>query len=227
MQHSKDKKTQLNNWIKINSKDKILNHAISDEKIIKLWKKENRNFNDVKEQLNRILKTHFQNKYKFIFSKLINDYDFLKMIIKSGTIGVLRGKVFANYIKEIITKNYKDNPKILIKKEFMVNKHINEISDFYVKNQENGKEVVIMVQIDLWKRGQQINRLSKYINLALEIKSKSIKQRLYCVIGRSYEFKNLESKVSKCMEKGILNNIIFYPKNLINGINSFLFENSI
>lgn len=212
----------LNKWIELYSEDKYLNKCLSDEYVINSWKEGSKNFKNVKNNLSLILNKHFNNS-NFILNKLVNDFDFLKMIIKSGTLGVIRGKIFSDYIYNILCAKYKINQNVEIKREFKINHNINEISDFYICNKKNGKEIIIMAQIDLWTGGQQLNRLSKYVNLSLKIKKENSKRNLFCVVAKKYIFKNLKTKTSKFLAEGIENKVIFYPRILIEEIDLFLF----
>lgn len=134
-----------------------------------------------------------------------------KMMITSGTKGVIRGNTFNKLVKEkLLQLRYKyPDINIKIEKEHETNKKI-ERPDFIITHKVNKKCIIGMNQVDIWNGGQQTNRASKYLDDNLN----TVNEKLLCVIANKYEYKTTNSKIYKIMKYGFDNDRICYINNI-------------
>lgn len=144
---------------------------------------------------------------------------YILKLIPPGTKGVIRGNKFNLIVKNFIGRLNLEQDKYEINFEKMCpNILTNEIPDWYIINKLNGKIIIAMNQLDLWKGGQQTNRGSKYL---LDCKINTENTKLLCVICSEIQIKS-KNKIYNFFEVGFKNDTLCYLNNLENIIKKFL-----
>lgn len=135
--------------------------------------------------------------------------------IPPGTIGSLRGKEF-NILMEKFAKFIKDNfhPELIIEREIKFD-FLAEKSDLVISNGK--RKLIIYNQLDFDKGGHQKNIADKYL----------CNNEMYEKLPENHFLVNFilrKPKLNTVITTGIKNKRLFMPSQLINVVDSFLYD---
>jgi hypothetical protein len=156
-------------------------------------------------------------------NKLLQDADYIKKLIPSGTKGVIKGNTFNRIVKEYLLHLGLDPERFELAFEEESNFFNQEKPDWYILEKPTQRIIIGMNQLDLWSGGHQSNRGSKY----LDDKYNTDNLKLVCVVAHHIQFVSSKNKKYKIFEKGFPNNTLCYLKNLSNIIHAFFNLNMI
>jgi len=148
-------------------------------------------------------------------------------LIPPAAIGCQRGKIFEDYVEDLIRLNINDHDDVKVYTQVreshdqfpeFLRKDSNdikvEIPDIVIRSKNYN--AIIQVQIDLWNGGAQSNRGEKYHSItdgSLYGKCKSNGWNFHTVVWAIPKIS--KSRASDIIKKGYVNGILLYPSTLI------------
>lgn len=145
--------------------------------------------------------------------------EFLKKdyFIPAGTKGKVRGDLFNLKVKHhLLCLPLPMHLDVFFEKT-PADVDVNERPDWYIRDQNTGKILIGMNQMDLWSGGHQTNRASKYIKEQRNTES----VKLLCVVYNKPKLKNEDNKMFHLLEIGFRENRLCYVGGLYRQITHF------
>jgi hypothetical protein len=203
----------INSRIRKEISDNVIN-SLRDENLMKEYSKSE----SVKKKIDELDVVLEKNNIEYEKrQQIIKDY--IPNLIPAGLKGSVKGRKFNRIVMNHINGMGLDSERFTVRFEEKCDIcPTDEKPDWYIMENETGKVIIGMNQLDLWGGGQQFNRGFKYLK---DNKINTDKSRLLCVVCNSVTFNSDKNKTYEMFKIGFTNNTLCYIRGMRKIITSF------